>query len=147
MIFYLNVRLRNHISQIIIICIFAACRLFATLINIINMENPGPFATRDTALKYSEAMALLQNHNPETVRLCPAVKPLGGQMFLISSGNEETKLKDWMCDQYKWKVNNGVNSYPSRSKSPLVKKYYHKLSSQDKVIIDYIILYITIYFV
>ena len=94
------------------------------------MENPGPFATRDTALKYSEAMALLQNHNPETVRLCPAVKPLGGQMFLISSGNEETKLKDWMCDQYKWKVNNGVNSYPSRSKSPLVKKYYHKLSRQ-----------------
>ena len=87
-----------------------------------------PFMAQPKALRYKEAISILQNHEQYAVSLCPPVKPKGGEMFLISSGGKDSNLKNWNCDQYKWPVYDRVNSYPSRSKDIVIKKSYHKLS-------------------
>ena len=86
------------------------------------------FMVQPKGLSYKEAMMILQNHEQYAVNLCPPVKPKGGEMFLISSGEKDLNIKNWSCDQYKWPVYDGINSYPSRSKDKVIKKTYHKLS-------------------
>jgi prephenate dehydratase len=53
--------------------------------------NSTPFDTRDSALTYQEAIQLLQNVDVTTVTSYPAVKPMGGQMFYISTQGDTTK--------------------------------------------------------
>ena len=87
-----------------------------------------PFMTKTTALRYRDAMEILQNHDSYIVNVTPAVKPKGGQVFLISSGGDDSKIKDWNCDQYHWAVYDGINTLPKRTEIKYMKKAYHKLS-------------------
>ena len=92
-----------------------------------------PIGERATGMKYAEAYDILSNADRYTVSMLPAVKPKGGQMFLISTGGDETKRKDWMCDQYTWKVNDGTKRFPESKKSqPFIAKYYHKIDKTGK---------------
>lgn len=98
--------------------------------NITNMaveSSAQAFMTRSKSLSYKEAVSLLQNHQEHTVYLSPPVKPNGGELFFVSSGNREHYIKNWMCDQYKWPIYNGIVAYPTRTTTPVVKKVYHKL--------------------
>ena len=87
-----------------------------------------PFMTRPKGLGYKEATEILQNHDRYTVNLTPAVKPKGGEMFLISSGGDDLKFKNWNCDQYRWPIYDGIHALPTRSKDKHIKKAYHKLT-------------------
>lgn len=91
-------------------------------------EGPArPFMQRDRGLQYKEAISILKNHEQYSVYGVPPVKPKGGDHFLISSGGKDHNLKNCSCDQYKWPFYNGVTPYPTRCKSPIIKKSYHKL--------------------
>ena len=57
-----------------------------------------PFRVQTKGLTYKEAIAILKNKEEYDVNLCPPVKPKGGEMFLISSGGDDSKLKNWNCD-------------------------------------------------
>ena len=94
-------------------------------------SGPKPCGQRTTRLTYIEAKIILENHNSYKKSTLPPVKPKGGEMYLFTSEENENKSKDWMCDQYKWKLNDGTSQYPCKKNvTPIVKKYHHRLTKK-----------------
>ena len=69
------------------------------------LSNSGPAVsclTHQKSLTYKEAISILQSQDQYVVNSNPPVKPKGGELYLVSSGERDAYLKNWMCDQYKW---------------------------------------------
>lgn len=92
---------------------------------------PTPCGNKSSGLKYREAKVLLENHSTHKKSSLPPIKPKGGDMYLFTSEIDKTKLKDWMCDQYKWQINDGTSEYPCGKKdTAFIKKYHHRLTKE-----------------
>ena len=76
------------------------------------MSSSAPFMFDRNSLSYQRAIDILKNHDRYASSLYPLVKPKGGEMFLVSTGGDDAKLKNWACDQYSWPVRDGHTSFP-----------------------------------
>ena len=90
---------------------------------------PKPIMQENQSLPWKRVVSILQNSDQYDISKLPAVKPKGGEIYLIKAENSKC-VNDWRCDQYQWRVHNGTSTYPRRSDQVVVKQISHKVSKK-----------------
>ena len=91
-----------------------------------NADNAQVYLLRpDANMKYSntEIIQILQNPDKQKLSHVAPIKPKGGEVYVLDWQGDESKVKDYVADQYVW-VADSTNT-TNHSGKKLVKKYYN----------------------
>ena len=88
------------------------------------------YTESNNELPIADVISILNQPDMDKVSNIPPQHPKGGQVFLISDGNNKAKQNNWSSDSYPW-VNKGGYGVPKKNPIVFARKYTLRQHSGD----------------
>ena len=88
------------------------------------------YTESNNQLPIADVISILKQPDMDKVSNIPPQHPKGGQVFLISDGNNKARQNNWTCDGYPW-VNKGGYGVPKKNPIVFARKYTLRQHSGD----------------